>query len=133
VYLLNIYSKRKYNVCFSITNNIKAIVIIIFCTHFKGAWHPVKIKVQCRTQPNRKTYWPMPIFGKCQISADIQWVRKVFRPPYIFHSLLYCSHLLKSFNFIFFLNVNTAPHIDRKTQNCWHFCWFFADLIFADI
>ncbi len=25
----------------------------------------------------------------------IQWVRKVFRPPYIFHSLLYCSHLLK--------------------------------------
>ncbi len=21
-----------------------------------------------------------------------QWVRKVFRPPYIFHSLLYCSH-----------------------------------------
>ncbi len=28
----------------------------------------------------------------------IQWVRKVFRPPYIFHSLLYCSHLLKSFS-----------------------------------
>ncbi len=55
----------------------------------------------------------------------IQWVRKVFRPPYIFHSLLYCSHLLKSFQFIFFLiNVHTAPHIDRKTQNCWHFCRF---------
>ncbi len=55
----------------------------------------------------------------------IQWVRKVFRPPYIFHSLLYCSHLLKSFKFIFFLiNVHTAPHIDRKTQNCWHFCRF---------
>ncbi len=44
-------------------------------------------------------------------------VRKVFRPPYIFHSLLYCSHLLKSFKFIFFLiNVHTAPHIDRKTE-----------------
>ncbi len=35
-------------------------------------------------------------------SLYIQWVRKVFRPPYIFHSLLYCSHLLKSFKFIFF-------------------------------
>ncbi len=56
---------------------------------------------------------------------DIQWLRKVFRPPSIFHSLLYCSHLLKSFKFIFFLiNVHTAPHIDRKTQNCWHFCRF---------
>ncbi len=32
----------------------------------------------------------------------VQWVRKVFRPPYIFHSLLYCSHLLKSFKLIFF-------------------------------
>ncbi len=53
------------------------------------------------------------------VSSSIQWVRKVFRPPYIFHSLLYCSHLLKSFKFIFFLiNVHTAPHIDRKTQNC---------------
>ncbi len=31
----------------------------------------------------------------------IQWVRKVFRPPLIFHSLLYCSHLLKSFKFVF--------------------------------
>ncbi len=30
-----------------------------------------------------------------------------------------------SFKFIFFLiNVHTAPHIDRKTQNCWHFCRF---------
>ncbi len=55
----------------------------------------------------------------------IQWVQKVFRPPYIFHSLLYCSHLLKPFKFILFLiNVHTAPHIDRKTQNCWHFCRF---------
>ncbi len=37
-------------------------------------------------------------------------------------SLLYCSHLLKSFKLIFFLiNVHTAPHIDRKTQN---FCRF---------
>ncbi len=60
-----------------------------------------------------------------KISWDIQWVRKVFRPPSIFHSLLYCSHLLKSFKFIFFLiNVHTAPHIDRKTQNFWHFCRF---------
>ncbi len=43
----------------------------------------------------------------------------------MFHYLLYCSHLLKSFKFIFFLiNVHTAPHIDRKTQNCWHFCRF---------
>ncbi len=59
------------------------------------------------------------------ICIYIQWVRKVFRPPYIFHSLLYCSHLLKSFKFIFFLiNVHTAPHTDRKTQNCWHFCRF---------
>ncbi len=53
------------------------------------------------------------------ILSYLQWVRKVFRPPSIFHSLLYCSHLLKSFKFIFFLiNVHTAPHIDRKTQNC---------------
>ncbi len=45
--------------------------------------------------------------------------------PLNFHSLLYCSHLLKSFKFIFFLiNVHTAPHIDRKTQNCRHFCRF---------
>ena len=27
---------------------------------------------------------------------DIQWVRKVFRPLYIFHSLFHCSHLLQS-------------------------------------
>ncbi len=55
----------------------------------------------------------------------VQWVRKIFRPPYIFHYLLYCSHLLKSFKFICFLiNVHTAAHIDRKTQNCWHFCRF---------
>ncbi len=53
------------------------------------------------------------------------YIQKVFRPPYIFYSLLYCSHLLKSFKFIFFLiNVHTAPHIYRKTQNCWHFCRF---------
>ncbi len=64
----------------------------------------------------------LPPVARC---CDIQWVRKVFRPPYIFHSLLYCSHLLKSFKFIFFLiNVHTAPHIERKTQNCWHFCRF---------
>ncbi len=59
------------------------------------------------------------------LDLHIQWVQKVFRPPSIFHSMLYCSHLLKSFKFIFFLiNVHTAPHIDRKTQNCWHFCRF---------
>ncbi len=28
-------------------------------------------------------------------TVNIQWVWKVFRPAYIFHSLLYCSHLLK--------------------------------------
>ncbi len=22
------------------------------------------------------------------------------------------------------INVHTAPHIDRRTQNCWHFCRF---------
>ncbi len=65
------------------------------------------------------------IYGNKVKCKYIQWVRKVFRPPSIFHSLLYCSHLLKSFKFIFFLiNVHTAPHIDRKTQNCWHFCRF---------
>ncbi len=57
------------------------------------------------------------------IYTHIQWLRKVFSESEskseIFHSLLYCSHLLKSFKFIFFLiNVHTAPHIDRKTQNC---------------
>ncbi len=57
--------------------------------------------------------------------SDIQWVQESIQTPLIFHSLLYCSHLLKSFKFIFFLiNVHTAPHIDRKTQNCWHFCRF---------
>ncbi len=40
--------------------------------------------------------------GSLKPLNHIQWVRKVFRPPYIFHSLLYCSHLLKSFKFIFF-------------------------------
>ncbi len=48
-----------------------------------------------------------------------------YSDPLKFFTLLYCSHLLKSFKFIFFLiNVHTAPHIDRKTQNCWHFCRF---------
>ncbi len=27
-------------------------------------------------------------------------------------------------SFFFLINVHTAPHIDRKTQNCWHFCRF---------
>ncbi len=48
-----------------------------------------------------------------------------YSDPLQFFTLLYCSRLLKSFKFIFFLiNVHTAPHIDRKTQNCWHFCRF---------
>ncbi len=33
-----------------------------------------------------------------------------------------CSNHLSSFFFL--INVHTAPHIDRKTQNCWHFCRF---------
>ncbi len=79
---------------------------------------------------NKSTFWWYSNYmtSTCiyiYIYIYIQWVRKVFRPPYIFHSLLYCSHLLKSFKFIFFLiNVHTAPHIDRKTQNCWRFCRF---------
>ncbi len=40
----------------------------------------------------------------------IQWVRKVFRPPLIFHSLLYCSHLLKSFKFGFFSSLMYTQH-----------------------
>ncbi len=49
-----------------------------------------------------------------------------YSDPLKFFTLCYIgSHLLKSFKFIFFLiNVHTAPHIDRKTQNCWHFCRF---------
>ncbi len=47
-----------------------------------------------------------------------------YSDPLTCFTLLYCSHLLKSFKFIFFLSVHTAPHIDRKTQNCWHFCKF---------
>ncbi len=27
-------------------------------------------------------------------------------------------------SFFFLINVHTAPHINRKTQNCWHFCRF---------
>ncbi len=51
-----------------------------------------------------------------------------YSDPLTFFTLLYCSHLLKSFKFIFFLiNVHTAPHIDRKTQNCLHFCRFIKN------
>ena len=65
-------------------------------------------------------------FQSCTL-LHIQWVRKVFRPLQIFHSLLYCSHLLKSINFIFFLvHAHTAPNIVRKTQTCRHFCRFIT-------
>ncbi len=48
-----------------------------------------------------------------------------YSDPLKFFTLLYCSHLLKSFSSFFFLiNVHTAPHIDRKPRNCWHFCRF---------
>ncbi len=48
----------------------------------------------------------------------IQWVRKVFRPPYIFHSLLYCSHLLKSFKFIYFPHqcTHSTPYWQKNTE-----------------
>jgi len=35
---------------------------------------------------------------------------KLFRPPYIFHSLLFCSHSLKSFKFIFFPSLLYTQH-----------------------
>ena len=55
----------------------------------------------------------------------IQWVQKVFKTLYIFHSLFHCSHLLKSKKFILFLiNVHSAPHLDRKKQKCRNFCKF---------
>ncbi len=61
----------------------------------------------------------------CLTATLIQWVRKVFRPPYIFHSLLYCSHLLKSFKFILFSSLMYTQHpILTEKHNCWHFCRF---------
>ncbi len=45
-----------------------------------------------------------------KLNLDIQWVWKVFRPPLIFHSLLYCSHLLKSFKFVFFSSLMYTQH-----------------------
>ncbi len=58
--------------------------------------------------PNQALVGGVNVNSLCQqdrifaLRLNIQWVRKVFRPPYIFRSLLYCSHLLKSFKFIFF-------------------------------
>ncbi len=55
----------------------------------------------------------------------IQWVRKVFRPPYIFSLFVILQPFAKIICSFFFSHyVHTAPHIDRKTQNCWHFCRF---------
>jgi len=56
---------------------------------------------------------------------NIQWVRKVFRPLYVCHSLFHCSQLLKSKKFhLFLINVHSAPHLDRKKQKCKNFCKF---------
>jgi len=56
----------------------------------------------------------------------LQWVRKVFRPLYIFHSLFHCSHLLKSKKLILFLiNKLSTPSWQKKTEKkCRHFCKF---------
>ncbi len=49
-----------------------------------------------------------------------------YSDPLKFFTLCYiaaiCENHLSSFFFL--INVHTAPHIDRKTQNCWHFCRF---------
>ncbi len=49
-----------------------------------------------------------------------------YSDPLKFFTLCYiaaiCWNHLSSFFFL--INVHTAPHIDRKTQNCWHFCRF---------
>ncbi len=42
--------------------------------------------------------WPVSV---CVYICIHSGYRK-YSDPYIFHSLLYCSHLLKSFKFIFF-------------------------------
>ncbi len=56
----------------------------------------------------------------------IQWVRKIFRPPYIFHSLLYCSHLLKSFvHFFSSLMYTQHPILTEKHR----IVDIFADLL----
>ncbi len=109
IYLLQVYT--------SLIIKIKYQIQLIFYL----IWHS-----SCFPNEEKKLHLSILILtSEAVLSFYIQWVRKVFRPPYIFHSLLYCSHLLKSFKFIFFLiNVHTAPHIDRKTQNCWHFCRF---------
>ncbi len=59
------------------------------------------------------------VFVIIYIYIYIQWLRKVFRPLKCLTLCYKPSHLLKSFKLICFLiNVHTAPHIDRKTQNC---------------
>ncbi len=49
-----------------------------------------------------------------------------YSDPLTFFTLCYiaaiCWNHLSSFFFL--INAHTAPHIDRKTQNCWHFCRF---------
>ncbi len=45
--------------------------------------------------------------------------------PLKFSLFVILQPFAKIIKFIFFLiNVRTAPHIDRKTLNCWHFCRF---------
>jgi len=84
------------------------------------------------------TWWPITSYvsvslcflGQCRPPAEpvgerIQWVRKVFRPLYMVHSLFHCSHLLKSKMFILFLIiVHSAPRLDRKNKKCRNFCKF---------
>ncbi len=113
-------------------NNAFLSVPVTKLTYVIRHWSSTKIQYESKKSCIPERAWlkkPLtiekPHCTKLWRCKYIQWVRKVFRPPYIFHSLLYCSHLLKSFKFIFSpINVHTAPHIDRKTQNCWHFYRF---------
>ncbi len=41
-----------------------------------------------------------------------------YSDPLTFFTLCYIAAIF------FLINVHTAPHIARKTQNCWHFCRF---------
>ena len=59
-------------------------------------------------------------------TVDIQWVRKVFRRLYIFHSLFHCTHLLKSNKFIFSALMYTQqPILTEKNRNV----EFFANVL----
>jgi len=73
---------------------------------------------------NVKGMWNIQKHVTCRFSyvTFIPWVRKVFRPLSIVHSLFHCSHLLKSKKSILFLvNKHSASHLDRKKQKCRNF------------